>query len=607
MSFRRRNYAEVMDNLLTSVVKGVSAEQHPFPPADRQEPPYDHPLERSPAADIVTVYGSRNGQSHTFAKNTDYKLSEDGTQLSWMNEGAQLPDKGTVFHVNYLPESAMGALNDIHVGSVLRTLAESVGLEIARLYAQLEAVYKSAYIDTSTGKALDNVVALLGTQRVKAGLFSGEIEFSRTPGSRGSIYIPAGTRVMTEDGNVEYETTASVTVVDGQNTARVIARDVEENTQGVAADALTVLAKPISGIVKLTNPSPTAVTNSDETDDELRTRTKNFLHGSERATLGAIKEAVARQGILADIEEVERELTDPDGILVKAKVGHVKIIPHVEELEPEMIQRITTAISDSRPVGVNVYLDKSFKAPTKVDLTLRIVTASDLLEQDLRAVQESVREKISDYFSRLPINEQGSVNAIIGLVLGVAEIQDMQIVEAKVETKVDGETISEAADLSNGQLGLADQTTQLGVLEIIDPNLPTLFRVVITHPGDADPPDPPQIENAMNAMLTELNAMNATEEVDDPAKRSLEFGKLLYVLPLPLDEGDTPEERSISDVWTGPIPANLTPTDIEPYVVQFVFTMENGLSQTLISDTDTYQLTEFERLSFTKVEINTVS
>lgn len=601
MSFRRRNYAEVIDNLLTSVVKGVSAEQHPFPPSDAQKAPYAHSLERSPAADIIAVYGSRNGQSYAFVKDKDYVLSEDGTQLQWMEEGAKLPDKGTVLHVNYLPESVTGTLNDVHVGSVLRTLAESIGLEIARLYAQLEAVYKSAYIDTATGRALDNVVALLGTQRVKAGRFSGEIEFSRTPGSRGSIYIPAGTRVMTVDGNVEYEITATVTVVDGQNTARVIARDVEENTQGVAADELTVLAKPVTGIVGVTNPAPTAVTNADETDEELKTRSKNFLHGSERATLGAIKEAIAKQGILADVEEVERDLIDSEENQIKIKVGQVKVIPHVDKLEPEISQRINTAISDSRPVGVNVFLDESVKAPTKVDLTLRIVTSTDLLEQDLRAVQESVREKIGDYFSSLPINEPGSINRIIGLVLGINEVQDMQIVEAKA----DGVVISEE-DLGKGQLGVAEKTTQLGTLEIIDPNLPTLLRVVITHPEAADPPNPPQIENALNTMLAELNDMNDTEEVDDPEKQSLNFSKLLYVLPLPLETSVKPE-GSIHTVWTGAIPAGLTPADIAPYEVQFVFTMESRLSQTLVTDLDSYQLTKYERLTLAAVEINTVS
>lgn len=600
MSFRRRNYPEVIDNLLTSVVKGVSAEQHPFPPAGAQNPPYAHSLERSPAADIIAVYGSRNGQSHAFVKNTDYVLSEDGAQLQWMKEGAQLPDKGTVFHVNYLPESATGTLSDIHVGSVLRTLTESVGLEIARLYAQLEAVYKSAYIDTASGSALDNVVALLGTQRVKAGRFSGEIEFSRTPGSHGSIYIPAGTRIMTVGGNVEYETTASVTVRDGQNTARVIARDVEENTQGVAADELTVLAKPITGIVSVTNPAPTAVTNADETDAELKTRAKNFLHGSERATLGAIKEAVAKQGILADVEEVERDLFDTEDNQIKVKVGQVKVIPHVDKLEPELSRRINTAIRDSRPVGVNVFLDESVKAPTKVDLSLRIVTSTDLLEQDLRAVQDTVHEKISDYFSSLPVNEPGSVNRIIGLVLGIDEVQDMQIVEAKA----DGVLISEE-DLAKGQLGVANKTTQLGALEIIDPNLPTLLRVVITHPENQDPPDPPQIENTLNTMITTLNGMNDTEAVDNPEKQALNFSKLLYVLPLP--EALAKPKGIIDNVWTGPIPTGLTPGDIGDYVVQFVFTMENGLSQTLVTETDNYQLTAYERLSLAAVEINTVN
>ena len=42
MSFRRRNYPEVLDNLLTTLVGGVAAETHPFPPSDSV--PRSHPL-----------------------------------------------------------------------------------------------------------------------------------------------------------------------------------------------------------------------------------------------------------------------------------------------------------------------------------------------------------------------------------------------------------------------------------------------------------------------------------------------------------------------------------------------------------------------------------
>src|ERR1051325_7839551 len=44
----------------------------------------------------------------------------------------------------------------------------------------------------------------------------------------------------------------------------------------------------------VTNPAPTTLTAQSETDEQLRTRARNFLHGSERATLGAIHHAIVR-------------------------------------------------------------------------------------------------------------------------------------------------------------------------------------------------------------------------------------------------------------------------------------------------------------------------
>lgn len=55
-----------------------------------------------------------------------------------------------------------------------------------------------------------------------------------------------------------------------------------------------MLAVPIAGVAAVTNPAPTSLSARDETDAELRTRAKNFLHGSERATLGALRQAIIR-------------------------------------------------------------------------------------------------------------------------------------------------------------------------------------------------------------------------------------------------------------------------------------------------------------------------
>ena len=231
MSFRRRTYPEIVDNLLTSMIGGVAAEAHPFPPS--ASPPFSHALQKPAASSVVSVYGTRNDESFLFETGTDYALSDDGLTVAWQ-EGARLPDDGTLFHINYVPRNAGSAANDIHVGSVMRTLSDSVGLEIARLYAELEAVYDAGFIDTASGRSLDNVVALLGVERVVAGRFSGDVEFERASGSRGDIHLPAGTRILTADGNVEYETTLAVTLLNGQNTVRVVARDVEDNSEGLA-------------------------------------------------------------------------------------------------------------------------------------------------------------------------------------------------------------------------------------------------------------------------------------------------------------------------------------------------------------------------------------
>jgi len=132
MTYRRRTYPEVLDNMLTELTGDVSAEAHPFPPPERE--PFRHRLLKPKVTSIVSVYGSRGGEPHMFRGDKDYTLVE-GTTLRW-EKGAELPDPGTTVQVNYYPESAGSVETDIHTGSIIRTLMETSALEIARLHAQ---------------------------------------------------------------------------------------------------------------------------------------------------------------------------------------------------------------------------------------------------------------------------------------------------------------------------------------------------------------------------------------------------------------------------------------------------------------------------------------
>jgi hypothetical protein len=548
MSVRRRTFPEVLDSLLTSLVGGVASESHPFPPPGPATVPVAHALEHPPAADVVSVHGSRNGDTHEFRKGVDYALSADGTQLEWTT-AAELPDDGTLISVSYASAPARSALDDLSAGSVVRTLAESTALEIARLYAQLDAVYKAGFVDTATGDSLDHVVGLLGVDRVRGGRATGEIEFSRVAGGRGEITIPAGTRVMTADGKVEYATTAAVTLVDRQGVVRVTARDVEPNDP-VGADALTVLPVPIEGIAAVTNPSPTARAALDETDDELRRRAKSFLGGSERATLGALRGAIARQQINAEIEESAET------------PGLVLVTPHVEALPPELEQRLLAAIEQSRPAGVQVQLLAPL-APRKVDLDLRLTTAPNLLETDLLAAHEAVRDGIRDYFARLPAKEPASINKLVGIALAVAGVEDLRVVSATV-----GDI--DVLDLSRAELAIGGDATVLGELRLADPALPTLLSATVTPDPQQPPPDPEAMRAALGPVLATANAANQAEG----AAVAVTYAALRAVLPA-------------------------------GHGVSFAFSQRSGFTRLLEAPADEpYALVPLERLSLNAVTVD---
>lgn len=564
MSFRRRIFPEILESLLTSMTGGVAAEAQPFPPVGATTPPFATELQQPPVADVVSVWGTLGGDAHLFRKNVDYSLSDDRRSLLWAAQGADYPDAGTLFTVNYRPAAAQSQLTDVQVGSVLRTLTETTALELARLYAVLESVYQSAFVDTATNSSLDNVVALLGIQRVRGGRPSGEVEFVRAANTLGEITIPGGMRVATADGRVEYETTESVTMRPAQSSIRVVARDLESNDP-LPAGALTLLPVPVAGIASVTNPAPTAIVGRDESDDELRTRAKNVLHGSERATLGAIQQAVHGAGITADIDE-------------GSTPGVVRITPHAESMPPDLQQRLLSSLNEVRPAGVVLELGAA-AAPRKVNLELRLESASGLLAQDLRAAQRSVRDEVTQFFEQLPVREPASINQLVGRVLGVPGVQDVTIVAATVTSN--GGPPSSVLDAAAGKLDIEGFPTVLGDLHIADPDLPTLIDVTVSYPAAQTPPDETAIRAALANAIAAVNAAN-----EGGGAGSVSFAQLLAATPLP-------------GVAVGADPL--------PYVVKYVFTLESGLSQILGAPGDVYVLVPAERLALSGAHVEAVN
>ena len=548
MSFRRKTYPEVSEQLLTTLLGGVAGETHPYPPPGGRGPAR-YALLAGPAAEITSVYGLMGGSAQAFARGVDYALSADGAALEW-KDGAR-PDAGSVFEVNYLRGGQSPRVNDLYPGSVVRTLLEAVALETAGLYAQMQAVYEAGFIATASGSALDHVVALLGIERVLAGRNAATLEFRRLANARGQIAIPAGTRVLTADGAIEYETLDELLLADGQPSARVAARDLVADNDGVPAGALTLLARPIVGIESVGNPAPSSRLDQDETDDELRTRARNFLAGAERGTVGAIVAAVARQGLRGEVNE--------------PAPGQIVVLIHDGNLTPEQQARLEFDVKAAKPAGVQVNFVYG-PAPLAVDLEMRLTTTPGLIEADLQRVQAQVRAGIEDYFARLPLKAPGSLARLTGIALAVPGTEDLAFMSATAGG-------ADVLDAAGGQLKLADKVTRLGSLTLVDNALPTKLHATVRYPNDQPIPDQAAIQAALEQAAAYLNTLSTATPPASEALRTLIWDRLLRALPLP---GFSVATLEAVDAAPGPAP------DIAPYSVQIAWTRATGV--TLVQD-----------------------
>jgi hypothetical protein len=582
MTIRLRTYSELLGAILTSLAGGVSAEAHPFPPPGD----LDHPrmeLDSPPARLLVSVHGARNGSSFRFRDGTDVKLSPDGAAVLWQDGGAR-PDPGTLVEIAYLRRDDRSQLTDLEVGGVARTIVEAVARETAQVHAELHAIHEAAFIDTATGRSLDNVVALVGVERVQPGRARAALSFKRDPNSPGTITIAAGTRVLDASVQTEYETVETVTLSPAQTHVNVEALDVEPGNAPVAANVLNILPVPIAGIVEVTNPAPAGRAEAGETDSELRTRARAFLQGSERATVGALRSALARQGMKGEIVEP----ADRPGIVV--------IKPIADTLTPERREQLLAAIEDALPAGVRVELELA-TPPAAVDLALEVRTGDGLADTARRAAHESVRETVSNYLAHLRMDENARINQIVGLVMGISGVEDVTLVSANLHLP-DGNSEDRLLP-GEGIINLAGFPTRLADLSVADPNLPTRADLRILFPLDAAAPDRNAVSAALEAALSYLAERAAVE--DSPDRRTLSFGKLLRLLPAPVGQHQTLEAYD-----SAPEPKPVLPTSSGVYQVSLFIEQANGLTRMLTAPADSYALGPRERLTLNSVNIDVV-
>jgi len=428
MSFEPRVYPDIVRDFLTLLTGGTVAESIPIGP----DGPGDVRLAQAPVQRVSHLEGTiALGE-----KMVPYRFTERDFQLVGTDERPnelssvrfrnkeRLPAPGSI--LNYPLRLPPTPLSDVNVGSVVRTLLETVAWELAAQYQQLDRVYRSAFVETADGTSLEKVVALVDVRRLEQGHPIGRVRFGRRAGSPGLVFIPANTAV-TDGKGARYLTSTDGEMLPSQSSIDIWVRGESPRTKIVKAGELSVLERAIAGVDRVSNAEDMFRATEAERDDQLQQRARRAIHGTGRGTLDAIKYALESLPFVSGVSLTER----PDGV-----PGTLRVDVALTEDNAQRRAQIEQVVRDFRPAGIFVDLSYAGRVVLAAHLTLTLAGRS-LPTSDVVNIQDGV-------FNRLDAAVKGLAP---GGVLRKARLlasllEDQRIVDVVLSMTADGTPIA---------------------------------------------------------------------------------------------------------------------------------------------------------------------
>lgn len=299
-------------------------------------------------------------------------------------------------------------ITNISIGSVTRSIVESILSEVDIVQFTVYEAYLSKTIDGAEGEDLEDVVSILSVVRRQATYCTGEVTFSVTEISDVDIDIPDGSIISTPQTNngtmYEFQTIGDCILRAGDESVTVPVISTEPGNIYIAPNNVTIINDSIIGIAEVTNESIISGGRSTETDDELRDRAKSALLRFGKGTCDAIRSAVM------DIDEV----IDVSVYDMASGVGTVDVLVVCQTMPPSqsMMNKIEKAIDESKAGGIVVNLN----LPIIRHIGLNVVIHSEL-EYDNTKVFDSIYE----YMDTLGIGDTFMISQCSKRILDVLD------------------------------------------------------------------------------------------------------------------------------------------------------------------------------------------
>ncbi len=523
MSFRKRGFQELVDDILTDLTGVVVNEPIRFTVSNGDSPTF--PLENAPVSRIASVTGTVGEGFHQFS-HTDFELTDDQGAIRWLQN--TLPDADSTFFVDYYPASAQSPITDRNVGSVARTLVEAIGREIATLYEHLELVYQSGFIDLAEGAVLDFVVALLNVERIRAGRQVGEVVFARSTPAPGDITIPSGTLLATgilqgdQQERFEFETTAIRTMRQGQTevAAPIRFRPTAEQRAALASGqvpggAISLIPKPIVGIETVTNLEPTTRGAEDESDAQLRQRAKQALAEAGKSTVEALRAAVLRHGpgINVVVQDMPRGVAGEVGLVIDGATG-------------DTLNAIFQSVLATKAAGIVIETQQSERIHMTLDLRLETHVEVQLSGDEQRRIIAATKMALANAINALNAGEDISRNTLVALSLSEPQVRGVSFTGLTLvrngldgvdesNTRLrnsDGEppSLANFDHISVGQMEKVDATEDDMTIELLtgEAEMTTAVRITVVLRGNAtEAGEAKGVENLQNLIRPQIETL----------------------------------------------------------------------------------------------------
>ncbi|WP_437569796.1 hypothetical protein [Sorangium sp. So ce542] len=447
MSFVPRGYEQIVRDLLTLLTGGTVGESLAVPAGNAPIKPLK--LKDRPVRRVSHLEGTITAGTGAEARDVSYRFTPADFELVSSSGGGELdaiafrkggrrPKPGSELTVNYYPVTARPVpLSDLNVGSVTRTLLETVAAELALANLSLKRVYDAAFLDTAEATSLDGVVALVGVRRLAGGHPVVKVRFTRRPESPGRITVAAGT-ALTDKAGSRYLTATAFTMEPNESTREVLAIGEAPTTKLVKEGELDRLEVLVAGISTVTNVEPARQLTAPETDDELRRRARGALHGTVRGTLGALRFSLLSIPGVQDAKIVEAPNGTP---------GEIRVDVAYTSPDAAVRAEVERVIAEVRPAGIRVIGPRE-AARTRLTVTVELTLAGAGAQgAELDALEQGVEARLAAFLGALSPGAVARRARLSALVL-----EDPRIVDARVQLQRDGQAPVEELTLGEAEV-----------------------------------------------------------------------------------------------------------------------------------------------------------